>query len=345
MNPTSPVLPDWVLPLPIPTPFAVGAVNCWLVTRDPVTLIDAGPRTPEAAAALEAGLAAAGIAPERVRRLLLTHGHHDHFGAAGWLAKKSPGLQVMGSPRDGHHFRKDRDLRTMGERLARSGLSRELRELIAGSVLAVDRFASPIEDLSPLADGELLGGEGWGGEVVGTPGHTPGSLSYRIRGDDGTDLLATGDTLLVRITPNAVVDLDPEDPTRIYSSVSAYVATLDRILALAPAGILTGHGRAIADLPAQHEYQASRRELRRKQILGHLARLGPVPAATLMARMFPEVDRLEMFLAFSEVIGYLLWLGERGEVTCESEAGLETWRLAGEPGDNRPDPPEVPRWP
>lgn len=336
MTDPRPALPGWVRPLPIPTPFAVGAVNCWLVTRDPVTLIDAGPRTPEAAAALDAALREEGVPPDGIRRLLLTHGHHDHFGAAGWLAKKSRDLCVMGSPRDGHHFRKDRDLRTMGERLARSGLPRELRELIAGSVLAVDRFASPIEDLSPLADGELLGGDGWGLEVVGTPGHTPGSLSYRIRGDDDTDLLATGDTLLVRITPNAVVDLDPEDPTRIYSSVSAYVATLDRILALAPAGILTGHGRAIADLPAQHEYQASRRELRRKQILGHLAKTGPVPAATLMGRIFPEVDRLEMFLAFSEVVGYLLWLAERGEVTCETAGGLETWRAAAEPGENRP---------
>ena len=39
--------------LPIPTPFAVGRVNCYLLEGDPLTLIDAGPRSEQSLASLE----------------------------------------------------------------------------------------------------------------------------------------------------------------------------------------------------------------------------------------------------------------------------------------------------
>ena len=40
--------------LPVPTPFAVGRVNCYLIEGDPLTLIDAGPRSERSLSELEA---------------------------------------------------------------------------------------------------------------------------------------------------------------------------------------------------------------------------------------------------------------------------------------------------
>ena len=37
----------------LPTPFPVGPVNVWVLRGDPLTLVDAGPRTPDALTALE----------------------------------------------------------------------------------------------------------------------------------------------------------------------------------------------------------------------------------------------------------------------------------------------------
>ena len=37
-----------IIPLTVPTPFYVGDVNVYLIKEDPLTLIDAGPKTPEA---------------------------------------------------------------------------------------------------------------------------------------------------------------------------------------------------------------------------------------------------------------------------------------------------------
>src|SRR5438876_9586377 len=69
--------------LPLRTPFAVGAVNAYLLAGEPLTLVDTGPATEEAWADLEAGLAGLGYGVGDIGRVLLTHGHVDHWGLAG----------------------------------------------------------------------------------------------------------------------------------------------------------------------------------------------------------------------------------------------------------------------
>ena len=62
-----------IIPLSIPTPFYVGDVNVYLIKEDPLTLIDVGPKTQEAAEALRRKLAAHGVKFEDIRRIVLTH--------------------------------------------------------------------------------------------------------------------------------------------------------------------------------------------------------------------------------------------------------------------------------
>lgn len=69
-----------IIPLSIPTPFYVGAVNVYLIKEEPLTLIDVGPKTKEAADALRAKLLENGVHFSDVRRIVLTHAHEDHCG-------------------------------------------------------------------------------------------------------------------------------------------------------------------------------------------------------------------------------------------------------------------------
>jgi len=322
---------SWVRQLRIPTPFPVGPTNCWLILREPVTLIDAGPETPEAAAALEAALADNGITASAIERLLLTHGHHDHFGAGAWLARKSPRMTVFGSPKDARHFRKDRNMGALRVRLGRSGVPPAVQDEITGSIESIDRFASVIENLSPLHGGESLEGDGYRIEIVSTPGHTPGSLSFRIvDSGDEADLLVTGDTVLARITPNAVIDTDPDDPAREYSSLSHYVRTLESIAEMKPGRLLTGHGDVIDDYPVHLIRQRKLQQMRREQILRHLSAGRPLSAWDLMQKVFPAVLHFEFFLAYSEVLGNLMWLEDRAEVVRGLESGVELFRVQGD---------------
>ena len=71
-----------IIPLAIPTPFYIGAVNVYLIKEDPLTLIDVGPKTEAAAAVLRDKLRQNGVQISDVKRIVLTHAHEDHCGLA-----------------------------------------------------------------------------------------------------------------------------------------------------------------------------------------------------------------------------------------------------------------------
>src|SRR5262245_54128 len=75
--------------LVIPTPFPVGPINIYLVIEDPITLVDTGPKTDEAIAALREQLRNLGFKTESIKRIILTHTHEDHCGLAGMLQSES----------------------------------------------------------------------------------------------------------------------------------------------------------------------------------------------------------------------------------------------------------------
>src|SRR3954467_10824527 len=80
--------------LSIPTPFAVGRVNCWLIEDEPLTLVDCGPNSGLALDELETGLRERGHTIEDLERIMLTHQHFDHVGLLGVLARRS-GAEVV----------------------------------------------------------------------------------------------------------------------------------------------------------------------------------------------------------------------------------------------------------
>lgn len=69
-------------------PFKPGHVNIWLLQdAGGWTIVDAGIDTPEARHDLAVILDELGDPP--VRRMLVTHGHLDHVGLAGWLCDRT----------------------------------------------------------------------------------------------------------------------------------------------------------------------------------------------------------------------------------------------------------------
>ncbi|HEY8303731.1 MAG TPA: MBL fold metallo-hydrolase, partial [Solirubrobacteraceae bacterium] len=73
----------------IPTPFAVGRVNCYLIEDDPLTLLDAGPNSATSLTTMEAMLEAHGHRVEDLKRIVVTHQHIDHLGLLDVLARRS----------------------------------------------------------------------------------------------------------------------------------------------------------------------------------------------------------------------------------------------------------------
>jgi len=314
-----PNLPAWLTPIPLPTPYPIGPVTVYLVQCEPVTLVDTGPATRAAWKALRTALAARGLAPGDVQRVLVTHGHHDHFGLALRLARA--GAVVHAHPDDRHNLALQRHFSRLWRELRKAGISRRRRASLVGGLWLLDLTTRSLKQFEPLRDGQRLAHSR--GEIVvhHVPGHSPGHVAFELAGEG---LVVSGDTVLEGITPNAVVDLDPAAPERPFFSLSAYRRSLDRLDGLAPARLLPGHGPCIADVRQRTAWLRDRQDERSEQVLELLQAPG-ASVAELVERLFPGIRVVGLFLAYSEVFGHLLELQRRGLARPVSGAGVERW--------------------
>ncbi len=310
------------MPIAVPTPYPIGPVTVYLLEGDPLTLVDTGPATRVAWRKLERGLAARGYAPRDVKRVLVTHGHHDHFGAASRLA--GLGAEVHVHPHDAANLLLQRDYTRRWRRLRRSGLSVGRTSAILFSLFTLDLTTRRLPEYTPLADGETLRHERDTIRVHHTPGHSPGHVAFELMNEG---VWITGDTLLDGITPNAVVEEDPLDPDRLFLSIAAYNRSLALLEEAAPALLLPAHGRCLDDVAHQVAVVRAKQAERAQQVRAALA-AGPATVARIVESLFPHVSLLGTFLAYSEVLGHLLELERCGSVMRSAESGRERWILS-----------------
>ena len=303
----------------MPTPFPVGPINTHLVLGEPITLVDTGPLTEDAWAALRAGLSRHGLGVGDVERVLLTHGHQDHFGLAARIEREGR-AQFFGGRLDREHFRGRRNRRLLLDALARAGFGALERLTMVAMTAAVDHFADPLPAWDELSGGEVLPGDGWSVVVRSVPGHTPGSLTFEV---PEAGVLFTGDTVLRDITPNAIVDEDPERPGEAFRSVSRYFASLDSIEA-GESALLTGHGGRIVDFAAHRARLEGRYVFRVGQIERALSGR-PKSVSELCRCIFPTVRPMDLFLAYSEVLGFLMYLEDLGRAERIPGRAVDRW--------------------
>jgi glyoxylase-like metal-dependent hydrolase (beta-lactamase superfamily II) len=86
---TQPTLPDDILQVQIPLPFALNLVNAYLI-RDGGgwTLVDTGLVWAQSEETWRALFHAGTLRPRAIQRIIVTHHHPDHFGMAGWLQRR-----------------------------------------------------------------------------------------------------------------------------------------------------------------------------------------------------------------------------------------------------------------
>ena len=204
----------------------VEAIGVYLVdTDDGPALFDCGPAS--SLPALEAGLAANGLALRDVRHLLLSHIHLDHAGAAGSIVRAHPGLNVWVSAVGAPHLADPSRLERSARRLYGDAFDRLWGELAP----------VPHENIK-IAAGDVLG---W--EAFPTPGHASHHVSY-FR--DGT--LLAGDAAGVRM-PGSDYVLPVSPPPDI--DVELWHATADAIRARSPERLALIHFGTYDDV-AEH---------------------------------------------------------------------------------------------
>jgi glyoxylase-like metal-dependent hydrolase (beta-lactamase superfamily II) len=305
-------LPDGILHVPLPTPFPVGPVNCYVLLDEPVTVVDPGMIWADSTAQLDAALAAAGRSLADIDQVLITHGHPDHFGAAGWLARVADATVVCGRA-ERPKLMGSSDRAGMIEVVGRLGIPDSMRDTFRLFYEGVRDLTHPIAEdrLVLLDDGDALraGGRDW--QVHVTPGHSVGHVSLY---DPETRVLLSGDHLLACITPNPVLepDLDSSDGRR--RSLVEYLASLDRFIRIDPLIVLPGHGPRFRDVPTLTESMRLHHDSRADEILEIVRRLGEVTPYDLSGELFPHIKDFAVMLGVSEVIGHLDILEDDGRL-------------------------------
>jgi glyoxylase-like metal-dependent hydrolase (beta-lactamase superfamily II) len=316
-----------IIPLSVPTPFYVGDVNVYLIKEDPLTLIDVGPKTKEAADALREKLGHNGVKFADVRRIVLTHAHEDHCGLAKQVRDEAKNAEILvHNWETGHLF--GRLVREEHRKLiSRAGVPdtvfREIQSLYAEVGLLTDALTEG--EFSALEDDMEIEFSSGVLKVLHTPGHTPGSCSF-VREANRT--LIAGDCVLKRITPNPVVSPDPLNKEKRFKSLAEYLVSLARIRSFAPTLVYGGHGEPIEDFEEIFNRYVRSIDERQRRVISLVTDVGGVTAFDVAQKLFPNAIEKDVhrFLAISEAVAHLDYAEQTGKIRVELKEGAEFYR-------------------
>ncbi|MEX5565141.1 MBL fold metallo-hydrolase [Pseudophaeobacter sp. 1A16562] len=262
---------------PNPSPMTYRGTNTYLIGTRDLAVIDPGPVLPEH---LEAILAAVGP-DQRIGHIIVTHAHVDHSPLADELSQRT------GAP-------------VYGFGPASAGRSPAMQQLVAqgmaGGGEGIDTEFTP--DI-PVADGDVISGEGWNLEVL----HTPGHLGNHIA-------LAFGDACFTadHVMGWASSLVSPPD-----GDLTDFMASCRKLRARDWRIFYPGHGAPITDPAGRLDWLIAHREAREAAIIDAL-RSGPASPGDLAARIYTETPAALLLAAERNVLAHLIDLMGKSRV-------------------------------
>lgn len=309
-------------------PQPLDTVNCYLLTNgQAAVVVDTAANPHEAGDRLGLLLAHAGVRPQEVTSIVLTHSHHDHADGAAALQHLTGAPVVMHQAERltlAEADERSQDQGNLGAWMLRHGTPLT----VANKMGAAVRLAAPesltsrefVEDGHEIAVGSLR----W--LVVHTPGHTAGHLCLHEPVDS---VLITGDHVLPNESSN--ISVRPGQP---YDPLGAYLRSLARVVTLEPALCLPGHGEPFSNLAKVVEHQFQHHAIRLDDVRHALSNGGltgfDVASAipwVQRSKHLADLDDRHRFLAFGETLAHLECLEARGEIIRQGTDSV-VWRRA-----------------
>ena len=238
-----------------------------------------------------------------VRVLAPNPGVYTLEGTNTWVVGRNPALVIDPGPAVQGHL--DEVARTAGP-VAAVLLTHDHPDHAEGAV----RFAEQVG--APLHAWRLVGG--CIAVALHTPGHSADHVAFHLPDEAA---LFTGDAVVGRGT----TFLDPPD-----GDLVTYLASLRRMVDLAPRTIYPGHGPLVADAPAKLREYLDHREEREQQVIAALTE-GAATVAELVETIYAAYPEDVRPLAARSVTAHLLKLLAEGRVTKHGRGRTQTWAL------------------
>lgn len=287
----------------IPTPFAVGDVNAYLVKGDALTLIDAGPKTELALTALKHGIKEAGYEMTDIEQVVLTHHHPDH---AGWTDAFEHAT-VLGHEYNQVWMARDEEFLQYHDRfylqcLKEEGVPEEYFRWVEKMRRPLNLLGSRSLD-TYLYDGEILPGHP-DIQILETLGHAQSHLAFW---SESSKVLIGGDLILEKISSNPLIEPPMNTNEERPKSMLQYNTSLKKIQQLPIEKVYSGHGNDVYNI---QELVTTRLEKQKERALKVLEMMsdGEKTIFELTKQLFPKVYEKELGLTLSETIGQIDYL-------------------------------------
>jgi glyoxylase-like metal-dependent hydrolase (beta-lactamase superfamily II) len=312
-----------VFELRLPIPWEDTHINCFLLPDgEQVDMIDCGMSSQQSFALIAAAVRDVAGPAGRLRRLLVTHIHPDHYGGAGEMTKRYGAelylhrLEVpMVHPR---YLEIDQLVEEVGRYLQVHGVPDAEADFLKNASRGFRQFVKPALPVLQLDGTELVELGRRRLRVEWTPGHSPGHVCLF---DVDSGVLFAGDQLLPNASPN--IGLHPQSTP---NPLDDYLDGLERLVGLRPSLVLPGHGRpftAAAERAAELREHHRRRKSQMVEVIGD----GEMNAWQVATAIWGFRENLhEMRMALQEGLAHLQSLSLEGRLVKLAGPGAVTWR-------------------
>ncbi len=311
--------------LHLPLPMKPTIVNVVLIDGgDEWALVDTGMHTADSLATFDAALAQLRLAPDRVRAIICTHHHPDHFGTSRAYRERTGATLYL------HPAEWER-----AQQMLPSDRPAEVVRFFRIHGIPLDRFAhvprprdiwgSVYVTAAPdraLADGQVLTVGTRRLEVIWTPGHAPGHCVLYLPRERA---LIVGDHLLPKITPHVGFG-----PGSTGDPLGDFLASQEKLQPLAVDVVLPAHGGVFADHRHRARQIIQHHQVRLRDMLDIVHRQAHT-AYDVARRAFAfdsDSPLTYQFPATFETLAHLEHLRQTGAVLCETRDERVVWRAA-----------------
>jgi glyoxylase-like metal-dependent hydrolase (beta-lactamase superfamily II) len=303
-DPFAPAASAGIHRLAIPTPFAVGRVNVYLIDDDPLTLVDSGPNSGISLDEVERQLRALGRRIEDLELILITHQHIDHIGLVEILRTRSnaevAAIEQLVPFVEGYREAAAADDEFATQTMLRNGIPPEVVQALRAVSSGFRAWGARADVTRVVHDGEDLTLRDRTLRVAFRPGHSPTDTVFH---DEQRGILIAADHLIAHISSNPLMTRTVEGGDRRRALVE-YLDSLRKTRAMEVDLVLPGHGDPILDHRALIDARLKLHARRADKIHGLIAEAGPMTAYDIAQRLWGDIAVTQAFLTLSEVIGH-----------------------------------------